>query len=80
MDLYRAIKDLYTRKEKLDRVIASLEELQRTATVAVQLPKGATRRGRKSMSASERTEVSERMKKYWASRRKGGVQRSRTTR
>jgi hypothetical protein len=31
MDLYKAIQELYAEKEKLERVIASLEELQRTA-------------------------------------------------
>jgi len=72
MDLYKAIQDLYAEKDKLERVIASLEELQRTAAAtAPLLPKGAKRRGRKSMGARERAEVSERMKKYWASRRKG---------
>jgi hypothetical protein len=34
------------------------------------LPRGGKRRGRKSMSAKERLEVSERMKRYWANRRK----------
>lgn len=67
MDLHKAIQDLYAEKEKLERVIASLEELQRTAAVA-QLPKGAKRRGRKSMDAGQRAGVSERMKRYWASR------------
>jgi hypothetical protein len=28
MDLYKTIQDLYVEKEKLERVIASLEELQ----------------------------------------------------
>ena len=69
MDLYKAIQELYAEKEKLERVIASLEELQRTATALPALPKGLKRRGRKSMSAKERQEVSERMKSYWASRR-----------
>ena len=69
MDLYKAIQDLYAEKEKLERVIASLEELQRTAGSLPVLPKPAKRRGRKSMSASERQEVSERMRKYWAGRR-----------
>jgi len=32
-------------------------------------PKPVKRRGRKSMSSKERQEVSERMKKYWESRR-----------
>jgi hypothetical protein len=61
---------LYLEKERLERVIASLEELQRTASAApleAQLPK---RRGRTSMTSKERQEVSERMKKYWAGRRK----------
>jgi hypothetical protein len=69
MDLYKAIQDLYAEKEKLERVIASLEELQRTAGVLPVLPKPVKRRGRKSMNSSERQEVSERMRKYWASRR-----------
>jgi hypothetical protein len=72
MDLYKAIQDLYAEKEKLERVIASLEELQRTSGTLPDLPKPAKRRGRKSMSSKERQEVSERMKKYWDSRRKGG--------
>jgi len=69
MDLYKAIQDLYAEKEKLERVIASLEELQRTAGSLPALPKPVKRRGRKSMNSSERQEVSERMRKYWASRR-----------
>jgi hypothetical protein len=71
MDLYKAIQDLYAEKEKLERVIASLEELQRTAG-GLPLPlKPQKRRGRKSMGTKERREVSERMKKYWAKRRSG---------
>ena len=70
MDLYKTIQDLYAEKEKLERVIASLEELQQT-TGSVPMPSlGGKRRGRKSMGAKERQDVSERMKKYWASRRK----------
>ncbi len=71
MDLYKAIQELYAEKEKLERVIASLEELQRTGGADTALPKAGKRRGRKSMSARERREVSERMKKYWAGRRQG---------
>jgi FAD/FMN-containing dehydrogenase len=69
MDLYKAIQELYAEKEKLERVIASLEELQRSASGNASDSHGK-RRGRKSMNAKERQEVSERMKKYWASRRK----------
>jgi hypothetical protein len=72
MDLYKAIQDLYAEKEKLERVIASLEELQRSSGAIPALDKPAKRRGRKSMSSQERQEVSQRMKKYWESRRKGG--------
>ena len=72
MDLYKAIQDLYAEKEKLERVIASLEELQRSAGVLPQLPKPVQRRGRKSMNTQERREVSERMRKYWAGRRSKG--------
>jgi hypothetical protein len=71
MDLYKAIQDLYAEKEKLERVIASLEELQLAAGGAIPpKQKSGKPRGRKSMSAEERQEVSARMKKYWASRRK----------
>ena len=69
MDLYKAIQDLYAEKEKLERVIASLEELQRSAGALPVMPKQTNRRGRKSMSSEERQEVSARMKKYWESRR-----------
>jgi len=69
MDLYKAIQDLYAEKEKLERVIASLEELQRAAGGASATPKPAKRRGRKSMNSQERQEVSDRMRKYWAGRR-----------
>jgi len=72
MDLYKAIQDLYAEKEKLERVIASLEELQRSAESMPALPRPAKRRGRKSMGVKERQEVSERMKRYWESRRLQG--------
>lgn len=68
MDLAQTIKALYDEKAKLDQVIASLEKLQTTAS-SIGVPAGH-RRGRKSMDAKEREEVSRRMKNYWASRRK----------
>jgi hypothetical protein len=70
MDLYKAIQDLYAEKEKLEQVIASLEELQRAGGAPPKLPRTGSRRGRKTMDAGERQEVSERMKKYWADRRR----------
>jgi len=69
MDLSKTIQDLYAEKEKLERVIASLEELQRAADANSHVMGHAKRRGRKSMGSQERQEVSERMKKYWAGRR-----------
>ena len=71
MDLYKAIRDLHTEKERLERVIASLEELQRSASELPVVAPGSKRRGRKSMDPAERREVSARMKKYWADRRDG---------
>ncbi|MGO4881376.1 MAG: hypothetical protein ACLP59_11195 [Bryobacteraceae bacterium] len=64
MDLNKAIRDLYEELEKLNEVIASLEEFQRTGTLPA-----PPRRGRKSMDDDERKVVSERMKKYWAGQR-----------
>ena len=69
MDLSKTIQDLYAEKDKLERVIASLEELQRAADANSPVMGRAKRRGRKSMGSEERQEVSERMKKYWAGRR-----------
>ena len=71
MDLFKAIQELYAEKDRLERVIASLEELERRGG-APDVPKPANRRGRKSMNSKERREVSERMKKYWAARRRKG--------
>ncbi len=62
MDYQHLIRDLLAQKERLERAIQELEKL------ASQPPK---RRGRKSMGDEERRAVSERMKKYWASRRGG---------
>ena len=76
MDLHKAIQDLYAEKERLERVIASLEELQRSTGALPGLPVSAGRRGRKSMGSKERQEVSERMKRYWEGRRQTGGPRS----
>jgi hypothetical protein len=54
-------------KQRLDRIIHELESLEGGAVALIH---PAKRRGRKSMSAEERHKVSERMMKYWASRRK----------
>jgi len=70
MDLYKVIQDLYAERERLNRVIASLEDLQLAPGVDISsAPPVRKRRGRKSMDAAERLEVSQRMKKYWSGRR-----------
>jgi hypothetical protein len=70
IDLYKTIQDLYAEKEKLQRIIASLIDLQRGVGGDIPLlPKSGKRRGRKSMSDEERQTVSVRMKKYWSVRR-----------
>jgi hypothetical protein len=75
MDLNKLLQDLNlnVEKEKLERVIASIEELQRAASGDIPpVPDSGKRRGRRSMSPEEKQEVSARMKKYWASRLKPG--------
>ncbi len=69
MDLSKTIADLYEEKIRLDKVIASLEQLGENA-VPVEI--NAHRRGRKFMSPEERHEVSERMRRYWAGRKAAG--------
>jgi len=70
MDLFKLIQDLKAEQERLERVIASLQDLQRSAGLDIPpAPDGRKRRGRRSMGSEERQEVSARMKKYWARRR-----------
>ena len=66
MDLSKTIADLYQEKTRLDRVIASLEQL---GVDSFPMPVAVARRGRKFMSSDERHEVSERMRRYWAERK-----------
>ncbi len=68
MDTSKMIQDLLEEKRRLDRVIAFLEtvDVLKPDTKQDERPRS---RGRKSMSAAERQEVSERMTKYWATRR-----------
>lgn len=67
MDLSKIIQDLCLRRDKIERTIAELEQLEKAGGGSVAIV--AKRRGRKSMGAEERQEVSIRMKNYWASRR-----------
>ncbi len=70
MNINKAIRELYEEKKRLDRVIASLEEMQRSGAVLANAVIPEKRRGRKFMDPKARQEVSERMKRYWEARRK----------
>ena len=70
MDFAEIIQFLYAQKEKLEQAIADLEHLQRGSNSHASSLSSRKGRGRKSMSAEEREEVSKRMKKYWANRRR----------
>jgi hypothetical protein len=67
MDVYRIIRELVLERDRLQRIIESLEEMSPNGRAQVR-PEGK-RRGRKSMDRAAREEVSERMKRYWAQRR-----------
>ncbi len=67
MDLYKIIRELVQVRDRLERLIRSLEEISTTSRIVPRPP--GKRRGRKSMDPSARAEVSQRMKKYWAQRR-----------
>ena len=69
MDLDKVIAKLQAERAKLDAIITSLEQLRRSGE-AVLKPVVKKRRGRKFMNEEDRREVSERMKRYWAARRK----------
>ena len=64
MDLNETIRELREEHSRLTAVIAQLESLNSVSEGAPH-----SRRGRRSMGEAERREVSERMKRYWASRR-----------
>jgi hypothetical protein len=69
MDLREALRQLHEEKKRIENVIASLEALLGNDARAPRPAAERAKRGRKSMSPEERQRVSERMKKYWASRR-----------
>jgi hypothetical protein len=69
MDIIKALRELHAERKRLNSVIASLETRLVGARKAGAARKGPGRRGRKSMSAAERLEVSKRMTLYWEARR-----------
>lgn len=66
MDIYRIIDELAQERNRLAKIIHSLENMTPSANGEPDL---SSRRGRKSMDIAARREVSERMKRYWAQRR-----------
>ena len=72
MDLYKAIRELVEERKRIDRIIATLETMLAKGEIPGQGQNSGSpgkRRGRKSMGADERKQVSERMSRYWASKR-----------
>ena len=65
MDLSQVIQELIKERHRLDVLIRALE--QGLDAPAPKTPK--SRRGRKFMSQSEREDVAERMRRYWAARK-----------
>ncbi len=70
MDLIKIINDLRQERDKLEAIITSLEQLKGSSPVAA--THQVSRRGRRSMDAAGRLEVSRRMKQYWENRRQKG--------
>jgi len=68
VDIFKAIRELHEEKDRLDKIIARLEQLKAAEEVRKTLPI-LSRRGRKHMPEDERKIVSERMRNYWAKRR-----------
>lgn len=67
MDLYRIIGELVEERDRLQRIIESLEAMSEVPAKPQRVRIAG--RGRKSMDDSARREVSNRMKLYWARRR-----------
>jgi hypothetical protein len=75
VDLKETIRRLRVDLELIETAIASLEAAQAAHSGPAQTKRISTR-GRKSMGATEREDVSARMKKYWASRRAAATDRT----
>lgn len=68
MNYTKALAILRQEHARLVAAIQSLEALQSAGASLSERP--PRRRGRKGMGAAERLQVSERMKRYWAKRRR----------
>jgi hypothetical protein len=69
LNLDPILRELKKERDRLDHAIASLERLANIRSAAGFSGEKRSSRGRKSMGAAERKEVSKRMKEYWRSRR-----------
>jgi hypothetical protein len=69
MDIVKALRELHTEKRRLDATIAALETRIKAGHTGSVAKAAKGRRGRKSMSAAERLDVSRRMTLYWEARR-----------
>jgi hypothetical protein len=79
LDLTKIIQELQKERAQLEAIISSLEQLQdpNSSTGGENSP---SRRGRRSMDAEGRLEVSRRMKQYWEKRRSNARVESAETR
>jgi hypothetical protein len=68
MDLAKVIRLLRVKLHQVDKQIAAAEEALRKQQVQV----APRQRGRTSMGAEERKQVAQRMRRYWAARKKEG--------
>ncbi len=71
MDLNKIIRELQDERQRLDQIVASLEQLQITKGIAIPPPE--PKRGRRSMDPAARLEVSKRMKRYWDKKRRNST-------
>jgi hypothetical protein len=76
LDLARTIQELHAERKRIIDLIHAVEAMRGYYTARPTREETVRRRGRKSMGAAERRQVSERMKKYWAMRRAAGKEQS----
>ncbi len=67
MDYDDTLARLYAQLERVTRAIQALEELKETSCFKPR--RRGKKPGRKSMNEEEKQEVSERMKRYWSTKR-----------
>jgi hypothetical protein len=73
MDLLKVIQELTEEKARLDAMIANLEALIAARKLTGErrvIERALKHRGRRVVSDEERAEISQRMRDYWAARRK----------